>query len=141
MRPGKIILLVGENEFTLSTLRFILTHSRPSSSQSDYLVVTARSTQEAVDILRECSFDVLLCQRVHQYPIRLLDEFLGRCAEIAPNMRTIVTSDGTYNAPVAHVDVFLYKPSSAEIMDSIKILSARKRGPHKRQVSSVEVLA
>jgi hypothetical protein len=108
---------------------------------NNYRVVTALSTQKALDVLHEGSFDVLLYQCAYQYPTDHLDEFLSRCVELDPYIKTIVISDGTNQFPIGNADADLFKPSSAEILDSIKILSARKRGPHKRQVSSMEVLA
>ena len=122
MRPSKLILLLGESEFTLSPLRFMLI-------TNSYRVVTALSTQKALDVLHEGSFDVLLYQCAYQYPTDHLDEFLSRCVELDPYIKTIVISDGTNQFPIGNADADLFKPSSAEILDSVKTLSARKRGP------------
>jgi DNA-binding NtrC family response regulator len=107
MRPPKHILLVGENDAAMAPLRFALRNSEPC-----YMVTTANSADEVCNLLAEGSFDMMLVQ----LPVTPLEPFLERVNKI----------DSTFPVLVMNV---INKPSMAEILDRIKVMTARKRGP------------
>jgi hypothetical protein len=69
MRPPKHILLVGENEFTISTLRYVLNNSSPSpigiKNATCYRVTTAMTAQEALGAIQNNDYALMLCQHYH----------------------------------------------------------------------------
>jgi DNA-binding response OmpR family regulator len=136
MRAAKNILLVGENDFTLSPLRFMLSHSTPTLNSHFgrcYLVVTANSVQEALDTLSESQFDLMLCQ----CPIAYLDHLLKRAKEINCYIPTMVLFDKASEVGVCFADAVLCKPPNAELLERIRIMIQRKRGPRKGWMKGV----
>jgi CheY-like chemotaxis protein len=107
MRPPKHILFVGENDAAMAPLRFALQNSGPC-----YTVTSANSADEVCNLLTEGSFDMMLVQ----LPVTPLEPFLERVNKI----------DSTF--PVLTLNV-INKPGMAEILDRIKVMTARKRGP------------
>ena len=112
MKPKKHILLVGENDAAMAPLRFALRNSSQSSNASNYMVTTANSADEVCNLLAEGSFDMMLVQ----LPVTPLEPFLERVNKI----------DSTFPVLVMNV---INKPSMAEILDRVKVMTARKRGP------------
>ena len=130
MRAAKNILLVGENDFTLSPLRFMLSHSTPTLNSHFgrcYLVVTANSVQEALDTLSESQFDLMLCQ----CPVASLDSLLSHAKAIDDRMPTVVLYDKGSEAAECCADAAMHKPAMDELLERIRIMVQRRRGPHK----------
>jgi DNA-binding response OmpR family regulator len=123
MRPARTILLCGEGD--LSDLRFCLSHAKRHPSQPCYKVVTAKTTTEAVSAMEVLEFDLLLCQ----LPFVGVDLLLKEAKEKhgARVTMVIVTKTGDREGLLA--DIQLFKPARWDLLERIKILTIRKRGP------------
>jgi CheY-like chemotaxis protein len=128
MRPKKIILCVDDNEQDLSVLKFML-------ATNGYRVVSATNGQEAIGVFAETAVDLVLadvgmpqmngCQLVH------------RLKQMASHVPMILLGDPQRMAGEIHVaDALLAKKncSPQELLERIKVMSARKRGPRKGTV-------
>ena len=128
MRPKKTILCVDDNEQILSVRTFLL-------ETRGYNVVTASNAQEALDFVQRSipgALDLLLCDLL--MPQMDGNELVRRAKQLHPGLPAMIVS-GTVNAfdRALHADVFLPKGacSPAEMIERIRILVARKRGPKK----------
>ena len=133
MRPKKVILCVGEDEQLLSRRAFMLeTHG--------YRIVKAESAKRGEDILRQMPMSSLDLVIIHAPMVNALP--LLRTAYILhPFTRTMVTSDfDGYDSNLAHAEAYLPKGtwSAAELLERIRIMVARKRGPMKKQPNRTE---
>jgi two-component system, OmpR family, response regulator CpxR len=133
MRPKKTILCVDDNEQILSVRTFLL-------ETRGYRVVSARSAQEALTILDQYlpgTLDLILCDLI--MPQMDGNELVRRAKQLHPGLPAMIVS-GTVNAfdRAVHADVFLPKGASspAEMIERIRVLVARKRGPKKAVVAS-----
>jgi two-component system, OmpR family, response regulator CpxR len=126
MRPKKVILLVDDNEQELSVLKFML-------STNGYRVLAATSGQEAISLFSESlQIDLVLADvAMPQMSGRQLVERLKRIASHVP---MILLGDAQAMGGEIHVaDAMLAKKncSSQELLERVKVMSARKRGPRK----------
>src|ERR1700722_759364 len=128
MRPKKTILCVDDNEQVLSVRTFLL-------ETRGYRVVTATTAQEALEVLERSlpgTLDLIFCDLL--MPQMDGNELVRRAKQLHPGLPAMIVS-GTVNAfdRALHADVFLPKgPSSrAEMIERIRVLVARKRGPKK----------
>jgi two-component system response regulator CpxR len=125
MRPRKTILCVDYNEQTLSVRKFML-------ETRGYRVLTAVSSQQALELFREGGIDLVLSDLV--MPSMDGNELVRRLKELAPEVPTILIS-GTVKAfdRADHADAFLPKGACSpfEMLDRIRVMVARKRGPKK----------
>lgn len=131
MRPKKIILCVDDNEQELSVTKFLL-------YTNGYKVFAAINAQEALAIFAEQQIDLVLAD--HTMPQMTGGQLINRLKEIAPHIPMILLGDpqrmlGEMNA----ADALLAKKqcSPQELLEKIKLLSARKRGPRKGSVRLV----
>jgi two-component system response regulator CpxR len=140
MRPRKTILCVEDNEQILSVRKFLL-------ETRGYRVVAVTTSAEALVYLEgavEGSVDLLLSDLV--MPQMDGNELIRRAKKIMPSLPALLIS-GTVSSfeRAAAADAFLPKGgcAPAEVLDRVRILVARKRGPKKqvRPVSVEEVLA
>jgi CheY-like chemotaxis protein len=136
MRPRKTILVVEDNEQVLSVRKFLL-------ETRGYRVVAHTAAAEALEFLKEAipgSVDLLLADLL--MPGMDGNELIRRAKQVHPGLPTLLVS-GTVSSfeRAAAADAFLPKGAStpAEMLDRIRILVARKRGP-KKQVQSVPVM-
>lgn len=135
MRPRKVILLVDGNEQTLSVRTFML-------ETRGYRVVTAGSANEALELLRDKlpgEVDLLMSDlQLPQMDGNELARFAKCIHYTLPVL--LVSSISTNFDRAAHADAFLPKGacSPAEILDRVKILVARKRGPKKTALILIE---
>jgi CheY-like chemotaxis protein len=124
MRPKKVILCVGDNEQELSVLKFML-------STNGYRVVSACSGQEAVGIFAQSQVDLVLADltMTKMNGKQLVD----RLKQIAPHIPMVLLGDPQKMGGEAHTaDALLNKRcSSQELLERIKVMSVRKRGPRK----------
>jgi CheY-like chemotaxis protein len=133
MRPRKTIVCVEDNEQILSVRKFFL-------ETRGYRVVGMESAAEALTYLEGAmpgSVDLLLTDLV--LPQMDGNELVRRAKEIHPGLPSLLVSGTVTNFDrAAAADAFLPKGACApaEMLDRIKILVARKRGP-KKQVQSV----
>ncbi len=128
MRPKKTILCVDDNEQVLSVRTFLL-------ETRGYRVVATGSPREALDHIANSvpgTIDLLLCDLV--MPVMDGNELVRRAKEMHPTLPAMIVS-GTITAydRAGCADVFLPKGagSPAELLERIRILVARKRGPRK----------
>ncbi len=134
MRPRKTIMCVDSNEQVLSVRKFLL------ETRGGYRVIACASAPEALEILQTTSpgaIDLLLADLL--LPQMDGNELVRRAKHLLPGLPTLLVS-GTVNSfeRASAADAFLPKGAStpAEILDRIRLLVARKRGP-KKQVQSV----
>ncbi len=128
MRPKKVILSIDGNENTLSVRTFLL-------ETRGYRVLTAVSAQAALEILEQTlpgAIDLLISDLL--LPGMDGNELVRRAKQIHPTLPALLVS-GTvtsYDRALA-ADAFLPKGASspAELLERIRVLVARKRGPKK----------
>src|SRR5882757_124817 len=128
MRPKKIILCVDDNEQTLSVRKFLL-------ETKGYRVIAVQSAHDALDAVENApaaGIDLLLCDLV--MPQMDGNELIRRVKEIYPAMPALMVSGSvtSYDRGM-NADVFLPKGacSPVELLERIRVLMARKRGPKK----------
>ena len=128
MRPKKTILCVDDNEAILSVRTFLL-------ETRGYRVLTSQSSHGALEIIERSlpgTVDLLLCDLL--MPGMDGNELVRRCKQLHPGLPAMIVS-GTVNSfdRALAADVFLPKgaASPAEMIERIRVLVARKRGPKK----------
>jgi two-component system response regulator CpxR len=128
MRPKKTILCVDDNEQVLSVRTFLL-------ETRGYRVIAVGTPQEALETISHSlpgSLDLLLCDLV--MPRMDGNELVRRAKELHPSLPAMIVS-GTVTAydRAGRADAFLPKGacSPVELLERIRILVARKRGPKK----------
>lgn len=128
MRPRKTILCVDDNEQVLSVRKFLL-------ETRGYRVLPMRTGAEALDHLREAvpgSIDLLLTDLV--LPGMDGNELVRRAKGLHPTLPALLVSGTVTSFQRAEAaDAFLPKGACnpAELLDRIRVLVARKRGPKK----------
>ncbi len=133
MRPRKTILCVEDNEQVLSVRKFLL-------ETRGYRVLAMTSAAEALEHLQNAipgSIDLLMSDLI--LPQMDGNELIRRAKCIHPSLPSLLVSGTVANFDrAAAADVFLPKGACtpAEMLDRIRILVARKRGP-KKQMGSV----
>lgn len=135
MRPKKVILCVDDNEQVLACRTFLL-------ETKGYRVVAVCSGHAALEHLDGCapgSIDLLLCDVI--MPGMDGGELVRRARALRPGLPTLMVS-GTVTSfdRGSMADAFLPKGASspAELLERVRILVARKRGP-KKHVESVHL--
>ncbi len=142
MRPKKVILCVDDNEQELAVMRFML-------ATNGYRVLAAPSGQEAIAIFATApQIDLVLADaRMPQMSGVQLAERLKRMRSYVP---LILLGDAQAGAPSGSGDLHVADAvlarkscSSQELLERIKVMSARKRGPRKgaQRMPQVEELA
>lgn len=128
MRPRKTILCVEDNEQILSVRKFML-------ETRGYRVLGVTSAAAALEHLEAAvpgSIDLLLADLV--LPGMDGNELVRRAKQLHPGLPTLLVSGmvSSYERAGA-ADAFLPKGAStaAEMLDRIRVLVARKRGPKK----------
>jgi len=130
MRPKKIILCVDDNELELSVLKFML-------STNGYRVLSATTGQEAVALFSETQVDLVLAD--FAMPQMNGSQLVERLKQIASHVPMILLGDPQkMEAELHRADAMLAKKtcSPQELLERIKVMSARKRGPRKGSVRS-----
>ena len=128
MRPKKTILCVDDNEQVLSVRTFLL-------ETRGYRIIAVKTAQEAIEVLERSlpgTLDLILCDLL--MPQMDGNELVRRAKQLHQGLPAMIVS-GTVNAfdRALHADVFLPKGASspAEMIERIRVLVARKRGPKK----------
>ena len=128
MRPKKTILCVDDNEQVLSVRTFLL-------ETRGYRVLSSLTAQHALELLQQSlpgSVDLILCDLL--MPQMDGNELVRRAKQLHPGLPAMIGS-GPVNAfdRAGYADAFLPKGacSAAEMIERIRILVARKRGPRK----------
>jgi two-component system response regulator CpxR len=124
MRPKKIILCVDDNEQDLSVLKFML-------ATNGYRVVSANNGQDAIGIFSDIAVDLVLSD--FTMPQMNGDQLVSRLKQIAAHVPMILLGDPQKTGEFHGADALLPKKtcSPQELLERVKIMSARKRGPRK----------
>jgi CheY-like chemotaxis protein len=125
MRPKKVILCVDDNEQELSVLKFML-------STNGYKVFSASNGQEAIGAFSANQIDLVLAD-FNMHPMNG-DQLVHRLKGIASHVPMILMGDPQMTGSEIHVaDAMLAKKncSPQDLLEKIKLMSARKRGPRK----------
>lgn len=135
MKPKRTILCVDDNEQSLS-IRKVLLETR------GYRVVTCTNAEEALRIFHEGGIDLVLSDLV----MPGLDgaELIARIKRLSPGTPAILfsgTVKGYERDTVA--DIFLPKGmySPAELLERIRVLLIKKRGPKRAMPGSGQMIA
>ena len=128
MRPRKTILCVEDNEQILSVRKFLL-------ETRGYRVLPMSSAKDALEYLKDAipgTIDLLLADLI--LPQMDGNELIRRAKQVHPGLPALLVS-GTVSSfeRAGAADAFLPKGACtpAEMLDRIRILVARKRGPKK----------
>lgn len=125
MRPKKVILCVNHNEQELSVLKFML-------STNGYRVFAASSAQEAIGMFDGLQVDLVLADFC--LPQMGGKQLVERLKRMAPHVPMVLLGDLQAMSSDMHLaDALLAKKncSAQELLERIKVMSARKRGPRK----------
>jgi len=125
MRPKKIILCVDDNEQELSVLSFTL-------STNGYRVVAANNGKDAIGIFTDTTVDLVLSD--YAMPHMNGDQLVKSLKQIAAHVPMILLGDPQKMGDHLHgADALVAKKTGAplELLERIKVMSARKRGPRK----------
>ena len=136
MRPKKVILCVDDNEQDLSVLKFML-------DINGYRVLSATTGKEAIEVFAVNQVDLVLAD--FAMPQMNGMQLVKRLKQIAGHVPMIVLGDlQVMSAEIHEADLLMTKKSCSplELLDRIKRMSARKRGPRKGtpRVASPEVV-
>ena len=128
MRPKKTILCVDDNEQALSVRKFLL-------ETRGYRVLAVTTAHEALELLERAlpgSIDLLLSDLL--MPGMDGNELIRRAKDMTPGLPSMLISGSVkqYERGI-RADVFLPKGvcSPVEMLEHIRVLVARKRGPKK----------
>jgi two-component system response regulator CpxR len=125
MRPKKVILCVDDNDQDLSVLSFML-------STNGYRVLPATNGQDAIDIFATSQIDLVLTD--FAMPQMNGAQLVKRLKQMGSHVPMILLGDPQSMSSEIHAaDAMLAKKncSPLELLERIKIMSARKRGPRK----------
>jgi len=133
MRPKKTILCVDDNEQALSVRKFLL-------ETRGYRVIETTNPKEALETIAGAvpgTIDLLLSDLI--MPVMDGNELVRRAKELHPGLPAMIVS-GTVIAydRAGRADVFLPKGAGSpmEMLERIRVLVARKRGPKKQSTPS-----
>ena len=125
MRPRKVILSVDDNEQVLSIRKFML-------ETRGYRVVCANNAATALELFEEGGIDLVMSDLL--MPQMDGNEMVRRMKRIAPEVPMMIVS-GTVKAfeRADAADAFVPKGAGTplELLERIRMLLARKRGPRK----------
>ena len=128
MRPKKTILCVDDNEQALSIRKFML-------ETRGYQVVTCTNGRDAISTFHKGGIDLVLCDLM--MPEVDGAEVVRQIKARSPETPTIIFSGKIkiYDKDL-HADIFLPKGmfAPAELLERIRVLLIRKRGPKKAPV-------
>lgn len=125
MRPKKVILCVDDNEQDLSVLKFMLV-------TNGYRVLSATNGPDAIALFSENQIDLVLSD--HAMPQMGGDQLVLKLKQMASHVPMVILGDPQkMNGQIHGADALLAKKtcSPQELLERVKIMSARKRGPRK----------
>jgi CheY-like chemotaxis protein len=127
MRPKKIILCVDHNEQDLSVRKFML-------ETNGYRVLTAKNGHEAIGLFAEHQVDLVLAD--FGLPQMTGNQLVNRLKEMAAHVPMILLGDPRTGNEIHGADALVAKKNCSphDLLERIKIMSARKRGPRKGTV-------
>jgi len=126
MRPKKVLLCVDDNEQELSVLKFML-------ETNGYRVLAASNGQEAIAVFATApQIDLVLTDTT--MPQMSGGQLVERLKRMRGHVPMILLGDAQAASGELHVaDAMLARKncSTQELLERIKVMSARKRGPRK----------
>lgn len=125
MRPKKVILCVDDNDQALSVRKFIL-------ETRGYRVLTANCAEQAIELYDHGKVDLVITDLV--MPHCNGNDLISRLKEIAPWVPAMLVSGSIKQFdPTSRADAFLPKGacSPQELLERVRVLLVRKRGPKK----------
>lgn len=125
MRPKKVILCIDDNDQALSVRKFVL-------ETRGYRVLTANSAEQALELYDQGNIDLVITDLV--MPHCNGNDLISRLKEIAPWVPAVLVSGSMKNFdPTSRADAFLPKGacSPQELLERVRVLLVRKRGPKK----------
>jgi CheY-like chemotaxis protein len=128
MRPKKVILCVDDNDQALSVRKFVL-------ETRGYRVLTAKNAEEAVELYDGGRVDLVITDLV--MPHCNGNDLIMQLKEIAPWVPAVLVSGSIKQFdPTTRADAFLPKGacSPQELLERVRVLLVRKRGPKKMTV-------
>lgn len=131
MRPKKVVLFVSANKQRLSCLAFVL-------ETRGFRVLRAQDAREAIDVMVASGFGYSCLELlVTEYELPLVDgDRLTQLAkELYPDLPVLLMSYTLLGFDQPHsADFFLPKgcTDAATVVERVRILTARKRGPKKQ---------
>lgn len=131
MRPKKTILCVDDNEQALSVRKFML-------ETRGYRVLAALDGETALELFRQGGIDLVLTDLV--MPRLDGNELVRRMKELAPEVPALIISGSVKTFERANrADAFLPKGACTpqEVLERIRIMATRKRGPKRAHPSAV----
>jgi len=134
MRPKKVILCVDGNDQELPVLRFML-------MTNGYRVLSALTSQEAIAVFASAPQVDLVLIHAHMSPASG-SQLVDRLKRMATHVPIIVLSEAQpANDAVHAADAMVVRKncSPQELLERIKVMSARKRGPRKGAQRMVHV--
>ena len=138
MRPKKVILCVDDNEQELSVLKFTL-------ETNGYRVLAASGGQEAIAVFSTApQIDLVLADT--NMPQMSGIQLAERLKRLYPFVPMLLLGDAPAVGGEIHVaDAVMARKncSSFELLERVKVMSARKRGPRKgaHRIPQDDVLA
>jgi DNA-binding response OmpR family regulator len=132
MKPKRTILCVDDSEQSLS-IRKVMLETR------GYRVITCADGVEALEHFRKGGIDLVLTDLV--MPNMAGDELARQVKELSPQTPVILFSGKVkVNETESQADVFLPKGmyAPAELLERIRLLLVRKRGPKRVSFFSIE---
>jgi DNA-binding response OmpR family regulator len=120
MRPKIKILLAGASEDSISILKFMLI-------TNGYAVSTATSADEALALLDARTFELLLCD----LPLDGVDNLLSQARAINSETHSMILGATTAEVAAGMCADIIFRriPHAAELLERVKILTIRKKGP------------
>jgi two-component system response regulator CpxR len=135
MRPKKTILCVDDNEQSLSIRKFML-------ETRGYKVIVSHNGREALQAFDQGGVDLVLSDLL--MPDMDGAELVKRIKELSPETPAILFSGKIkmYDKDTS-ADIFLPKGSyaPAELLERIRLLLVKKRGPKKSSVNVAAIKA
>ncbi len=125
MRPKKVILCVDDNEQELSVLKFLL-------DTNGYKVLAAANGEDAIALFAENLVDLVLADIA--MPRMNGCQLVAKLKMIAAHVPMVLLGDPQkLDGQLHSADAVLNKKacSTHELLERVKIMSARKRGPRK----------
>ena len=125
MRPKKVILCIDDNDQALSVRKFVL-------ETRGYRVLTATNAEEAVELYDRGRVDLVISDLV--MPRCNGNDLIQRLKDIAPWVPAVLVSGSIKQFdPTSRADAFLPKGacSPQELLERVRVLLVRKRGPKK----------
>lgn len=133
MRPRKVIVLFDENERARRVHGYLL-------DIKGYRALHASTAAEALELIATHRCDLVMARFLP--PLRIASEFAAAVDQVNRELPILFFCDWSKEyISIDGADAFLGNACApAEILDRVRMLTSRKRGPKKKAVQSIEPL-